>query len=62
MIDEELELATLPIRIYELKRLIKANGPKREPIEVETIEKYIEMMENCVRKRVITTNYITTKI
>lgn len=50
MIDEKLELATLPIRIYELKRLIKANGPKREPIEVETIEKYIEMMENCVKK------------
>ena len=50
MIDEKLELATLPIRIYELKRLIKANGPKREPIEVETIEKYIRMMENCVKK------------
>lgn len=51
MTDEKLELATLPIRIYELKRPIKANGPKREPIEVETIEKYIEMMENCVKKR-----------
>lgn len=50
MVDKELELATLSIRIYELKRLIRANGPKREPIEVETIEKYIEMMENCVKK------------
>lgn len=47
---EELELATLLIRIYELKRLIRANGPKREPIEVATIEKQIEMMENCVKK------------
>lgn len=50
MTDEKLELAALPIRIYELKRLIKANGPKREPIEVEAIEKIIEMMESCLEK------------
>lgn len=52
MINKELELATLPIRIDELKRLIKVNGPKREPIEIETIEKYIKMMESCLKKEV----------
>ena len=50
MIDEKLELATLPIRIYELKRLIRAYGSKREPIKVETIEECIRRMENCVKK------------
>lgn len=50
LIDEKLELSTLPIRIYELKRLIKANGPNREPIAIEVIEECIQMMENCLKK------------